>query len=111
ESHATDGPNHTALVLRRPPALDAGGESREIESRGGETGIARTVLDESIGNADLQHRYLDTRGGARLGDRGTGAPHDGVFLDGDDGPVPLRHALDQGCIERFDEAHVDQRGV
>src|SRR5258708_36454200 len=56
---AADG-SLSRLTLRRPPLLDLGGESRQIESRPGEAGVACSVFDEAIGNADVQHGHLQS---------------------------------------------------
>src|SRR5580692_1649959 len=72
------------LGLKCPPLIDACRESGEIEAGAGETGIARPVFDETIGYADVQHRYLQPGGGEQFADARTRAADCGILLDGDD---------------------------
>ena len=75
------------MGLQRPPALDRGAEALGIEARGRQAGVAGPVLDESVGDANLQQRDGEALGGEQLGDRGAGAALDGVFLERDEGAV------------------------
>jgi hypothetical protein len=78
----------TRLTLRAPPLIDAGRESGKIKSRPRKTGVAGSVLDESIWYADVQHRYLNSGGSEQFADAGAGAADDGVLFDVDDGAMP-----------------------
>src|SRR5450755_3675482 len=97
--------------LQSPPLIHARGQPCEIESRGRKAGVPRTVLDESVGNTDLQHRDLYAGGCEQFTDGGACTAHDGVFFYGHERAVPSCQADDERSIERFDEAHVDKRGV
>src|SRR6267378_1779070 len=97
--------------LQRPPALDARAESGGVESGGAQTPLARAVLDEAVGNAELQYRQLQTLGGEHLEDRGASPAVRGVLLDGHERAMPRGERHHQILIEWLDEAHVDERGV
>src|SRR3984957_8271531 len=99
------------LRLRRPPALDGRGESREIQARRRETGLARAVFDEAVRYPDMEQRQLHAMGGEQFADARAGAADDGVLLDRDDGAMTRGKRQDQLLVERLDEAHVDQRGI
>ena len=69
------------------------------------------MLDEAVGNAELQHRQLQTFGGEHLEDRGASTAVGGVLLEGHERAMPCGERDNQVRVERLDEAHVDERGV
>ena len=69
------------------------------------------VLDELVGQPELQHRDLHARRGQALQHRAAGAAHHAAFLDGDQGLVAARQLQHQGLVQRLDEAHVGHRAV
>src|SRR6266404_2860729 len=97
--------------LRCPPALDARAQACGIEAGGLEAAVSRTVLNEAVGNTELQQRHLQAQGCKELADRGAGAAECRVFLDGHDGAVARRQGNHKTLVEGFHEAHVDERGV
>src|SRR6266446_5892879 len=68
--------------LRCPPALDARAQACGIEAGGHEAAVSRTVLDEAVGNTELQQRHLQTFRGEQLTDRGARPAVRGVLLEG-----------------------------
>ena len=71
------------LALHGPPALHTGCEPSQVESGGGETALARSMLNEAVGDADLQQRHLpinrvgikDISHPVRVRDRSAGEQH------------------------------------
>src|ERR1700682_5871226 len=97
--------------LRCPPAPDARAQACGIEAGGREAAVSRTVLDEAVGNTELQQRHLQAFGCKELADRGAGAAECRVFLDGHDGAMACRQCNHKILVEGFHETHVDERGV
>src|SRR6185312_9876209 len=64
------------MRLQGPPALDRGAEALGIEAGGHQAGVARPMLDEAVGDADLQQGQGQALGGEQLGDGGAGAALD-----------------------------------
>jgi len=62
--------------------LNPGAEAGKIEAGGGEATFARAMLDEAVGDADLQQGQRLGFGGEQLGDRCAGPAEIDVFLDG-----------------------------
>jgi hypothetical protein len=64
------------------------------------------VVDERVGQPEMQHRDHDARGGKRLGDGAAGAAGHDVLLDGHERVVRAREREHEIDVERLDEAHV-----
>src|SRR5690242_21899971 len=69
------------------------------------------MLDEAVGNTQLQNRYEQPFRGQELAYCRACTPDGRVFLDRDDGPMALRQGDHEVLVHRFDEPHVDERGV
>src|SRR5882757_2186749 len=54
------------LGMQGPPVLDVRGEPGRVEARRRETGVARTMLDEAVGYADMVQRQLHAVGREQL---------------------------------------------
>ena len=64
------------------------------------------VIDECVGQPEMQHRHRDAGGREALGDRAAGAARDDVFLDRDERVVRARELRARARVERLHEAHV-----
>src|SRR5436853_2778694 len=97
--------------LQGPPAFDAAAEARRIEAGGREAAVARAVLDEAVGDSQLQQRDLHTLGCQQLAHGGAGTAARRILLDGHDGTVARGELDDQILVEGIDERHVEERGI
>ena len=99
--------------MRRCPnrALIDDGDAGRVEPAFGEKPRRVAVIDERIGQSELQQRDDDAGGGERFGDRAAGAAGDDVLLDRDQRIVLARELAHELGVERLDEAHVGDRGV
>jgi len=91
--------------------LNPGAEAGKIEAGGGEATFARAMLDEAVGDADLQQGQPLGFGGEQLGDRCAGPAESDVFLDGHQCAVARGEREHEVLVQELDEAHVDERGV
>src|SRR5450631_107770 len=108
-----DGAHRTQpfLGLQRPPALDTRGQACEVETGRSKATVTRAVLNEPIGYAKLQKRQLQPVTGEQLANPRSRAADNGAFLDRHDGAMVRGQRSHKVCIERLDEAHVNERGV
>ena len=93
-----------ALAHRR---FDAGC----IQAALGEHFAGLGVLDVVVRQAQVQDRSQHAFGSEELGHRTAGTAHDAVLLDRHQQLVAARQFAQQGFVQRFDETHVDHRGV
>ena len=91
--------------------LNPGAETGKIEAGGGEATFARAVLDEGVGNADLQQGQRLGFGGEQLGDRCAGPAESDVFLDGHQCAVARGEGEHEILVQGLDEAHVDEQAL
>src|SRR3954447_7888322 len=94
-----------------PPACDRRLDCRAVETGERQAILARAVLDEAVGNTEIQSRYGVSVGSEAFDDRAAGAARDDVFLDSDQRAVRAGDAQDQLFVERLDEAQVHQRRI
>src|ERR1700733_7287230 len=102
---------HAILSLRRPPALDARAEPPQIKSRCGETALTRAMFYKAVRNPKLQQRDAQPLRSEQLGDAGARAADGRVFLDRHDSPMTRGELNNEVLVERFDEPHIDERGI
>src|SRR5690606_10943955 len=69
------------------------------------------MIDEAIGQPQLQNRTRNTLTAEKLEHGATGSTHDGGFLDRHKSLVSISQALQQSFVQWLDETHVDQGGV
>src|SRR6185312_17425434 len=95
----------------RPPGLDGREQAREIEPRRDETVLARAVLDETVGDPDVEQRHLESLGSEQLAHSRSGASGHDILLERDDRAVCPRDGEYPLPIERFHEAHIEERRI
>ena len=91
--------------------VDRRDDAGRIEPAGRQQLRRVAVIEEPVGQPEMQHGNRDAGRGQRFGDAAAGAAHHDVFLDRDERRVVLgepQHELD---VERLHEAHVDDGRV
>src|SRR5882762_4251755 len=100
-----------AARLRQPPALNGRDHGGRVEPGVGETLLSGAVLDEAVGEPQVQAWPVEAGRIEQLGHGAARTAGDGVFLERHQRHM-LRHALaQQRLIQRLHEAHVDHRGI
>ena len=69
------------------------------------------MIDELVGQPEMEHRNDDTELGERFGDRAAGAAGDDILFDRHQIIVRFRQPFDQLDVDRLDEAHVGHHRV
>src|SRR6188474_3935782 len=77
----------------------------ETDMREQERGIA--VIDERVGQTEMQDRHDNVPSRERFGNRAPRAAGNHALLDRDDRVVILHKTADEIDVDRLDEAHVD----
>src|SRR5690606_18880270 len=79
--------------------------------RSRQTVVARAMLDEAVGNAEMKERKRVVIRREHLANCAACTARDGVFLYGDDRSMGAREPQQQLLVERFHEAQVDERCI